>query len=275
MRSPASLSADKLLACAVEAARAAGGHALRNWRRRNEVLRTFAHDVKLALDVECQAIAERHILRRFPDHIIRGEESPEERTATPPAAAPEWIIDPIDGTVNYSHGLPFWCCSIAVRQGGSVQAGAVYAPAMKELFTATRDGPALFNGTPIRVSRTAQLADSVIMTGLDKHLDPRIPPFAVFKAMSARVQKARVVGVAALDMCRVGSGQADGYFENGIYLWDIAAADLIVRRAGGKVTILDLHHGGRLRCIATNGRIHGALGALITRALRAGRRSKA
>ena len=244
---------------AVVAAQAAGNHAWVHGVRRTEVVRTFAHDVKLKLDQECQTVAERVIRSRFPTHHILGEESAAERAPTPDAGAYEWVIDPIDGTVNFSHGLPFWCRSVAVRQGATVLAGAVYAPVLKELYTAVRGGPALCNGEPIHVSATRRLSAALVMTGLDKAPDPRLPSLAVFRALANAVQKTRVMGSAALDICRVASGQADGYFETGIYVWDISAAGLIVERAGGRTEILREFGGHRLAFLASNGALHTAL----------------
>ena len=254
---------DAILDCAVTAARAAGEHALKNTSRRREAVKTYAHDVKLRLDIECQALAEQIIRARYADHLILGEESVDSETEPQEPSRIQWIIDPIDGTVNFSHGMPMWCCSIAARQYGSVIAGAVYAPALNDLFTATIHCPSQRNGKPIEVSPTASLADSIIMTGLDKNLDPKLPSFEVFRAISASVQKARVIGSAALDICYVACGQADGYFESGIYLWDIAAGGLIVRQAGGMADIIGELPGHRLQFVATNGRIHAALKELL------------
>ncbi len=256
----------ELLNAAREAAHAAGQHAWQNRGRRTEVVAAYAHDVKLRLDLESQAVAESVLRRRFPDHRILGEESTG-ADARPDDGGCEWIIDPIDGTVNFSHGLPFWCCSIAVRAAGRVRAGVVYAPALDECYTATWDGPAECNGRPLAVSAVASLAAALVMTGLDKNIDPRLPPFEVFRALSGAVQKARICGTAALDLCRVAAGQADGYFENGIYIWDIAAAGLIVERAGGRSEILADLGEGRLRHLATNGLLHDPLRALIQSAI--------
>ena len=252
------------LEIAVAAARAAGGHARDQRHRRGEAHQLLAHDVKLALDVECQGIAEKILRARAPGHAILGEESVG-AAETADADTPLWIVDPIDGTVNFSHGLPFWCCSIGVRLGTRTLAGAVYAPDMDELYTATADGPALCNGAPLHVSSVAAVSEALIMTGLDKQVDPRLPPFEIFRAISVQAQKARIVGTAALDLCRVAAGQADAYFESGIYVWDIAAAALIVERAGGRTELLgELGH-GRLRFLASNGLIHEAVRNIIGR----------
>lgn len=257
------LAESELLAAAVDAAQTAGQHALQHWSRRHEVIASFPHDVKLALDLECQRKVEGYLLARFPDHRILGEEGASPSGDDPSNAAYEWIIDPIDGTVNFSHGLPFWCCSIAVRRGTEVLAGAVYAPVLQECYTATRHDISRCNGKELHVSAITSLPQSLVMTGLDKGIDPRLPPFEVFRTISAAVQKARILGVAAMDLCRVAAGQAEGYFENGIYLWDIAAAGLVVERAGGRTELLARLDGERLRFLATNGHVHAALKQII------------
>ncbi len=247
---------DKLLLCAVEASTNAGNHALRNSSRRKEATAYFSHDVKLLLDQECQARAEKTIKSFFPDHFILGEETANDRKLTPGLNDYEWIIDPIDGTVNFTHGLPAWCCSIAVRRGSEVLAGVVYAPEMKELYTATAETQSVMNGKKISVSETKGLKKSLIMTGLDKNFDESMPPLEIFKTISLNVRKARVYGSAAWDLCAVARGISDGYFETGIYIWDIAAAGLIVKQAGGKTEIIQDFGGHRMSFLATNGHIH-------------------
>jgi myo-inositol-1(or 4)-monophosphatase len=255
---------DDLLACAIEAARAAGEHALRNLHRRGEVAQRFAHDVKLHLDLESQHKAEEVIRAAFPSHHILGEEN----GALTSGAEPLWIIDPIDGTVNFSHGLPLWCSSVAVRVGEDVVAGAVYLPAMRETCTATADRPALCNGEPIRVSTTARLDEALVLTGLPMKKGHDMPTLDIVRAVSPRVQKVRVMGAAAVDICYVASGRADGYFESGIYLWDVAAAGLVARQAGARAEVLERLTDVRLRYICTNGRIHDELKEIVVAALK-------
>jgi len=261
-----------LLECAIAAAQRAGEHARQNAARRTDAVQVLTHDVKLKLDSECQTMAEETVLTRFPNHCILGEEGMRQGSEpVDPADTLEWIIDPIDGTVNFSHGLPLWCCSVAVRQGARVLAGAVYIPERSELFTATADGPAMLNGDPIAVSATDSLSKSMIMTGMDKDLAPGVAPFAVFSRIALASQKARICGSAAMDICSVACGRADGYFEGGIYIWDIAAAALIVERAGGNVETFSTHdEPHRLRFLATNGRIHDELKTTIRSALSVG-----
>jgi len=258
------LPADALLSCALEAARAGGGHAMGNLHRRRKYISAAKHDIKLELDVECQKIIEKTILARHPDHSILGEE--ETGLDRAKAEAPyEWIVDPIDGTVNFYHGMPFWCCSVAVRGGGKTLAGAVYAPETGETYAAAADGPATCNGRPIRVSGTETVAESLITTGLDKSEKPGSRHHAFFDAITLACRRSRILGSAALDILRVAQGHADGYFEAGIFIWDIAAAALIVERAGGRCELIGEAGGGRIRFMATNGLIHEELRATLLR----------
>ena len=266
-------STEQLLAVAIEAARAGGEHAQRNAARRTEAIHSYAHDVKLALDVECQERIESVISGHFPDHAILGEEDDtlangkhlrDGKTATGDGNGYEWIVDPIDGTVNFSHGFPIWCCSIAVRRGDEVVAGVVYAPDLNALYAATVDQPSTRNGVPIHVSTRNALADCIIMTGMDKNLVPGIAPLTFFTNIAQTCRKARIAGSAAVDLCWVAEGIADGYFEGNIYLWDIAAAGLIVRQAGGTGEIIARgQEPHQMTYMASNGLIHDGLRTLV------------
>ena len=264
-------SPEELLDCAVSAVRAAGAHALNNLARRTEVMSASDHDVKLQLDLECQEKAVETILSHFPDHNILGEEdepgcqvSGVRCQKEHPASSYEWIVDPIDGTVNFFHGVPFWCSSVAVRRDGQVLAGAVFAPELDELYTATADGPAECNGSRISVSRTATLPEAMVLTGMDRTAVTGLPSFSLFEKIADNAQKARIMGSAAVDICLVARGRADAYFEAGIYIWDIAAAGLIVERAGGKTEHLrDADTNQRLTWLATNGLVHEELKELL------------
>ena len=228
------IAPDELLETAVRAADTAGRHARGNKARRMEASARFRHDIKLVLDMECQQIAEQVIAAAFPAHGILGEE--DRRPA--PAGEYEWIIDPIDGTVNFAQGSPLWCCSVAVRLKGEVLAGCVYAPELDLCYTAVKDQPARCNGEPIRPADKTRFDEAVIHTGLSKHMRPGdLHHFDLFRALALRTFKVRINGSAALDICRVADGAADGYLESGIYLWDYAAAGLIARQAGARLVL--------------------------------------
>jgi myo-inositol-1(or 4)-monophosphatase len=251
------IDTNDLLACAVDAVQVATRHALDNLSRRTEMVKLAEHDVKLCLDIECQAKAEVVIQRHFPDHVTLGEEDVATREHN--IDDYEWVIDPIDGTVNFSHSIPFWGCSIAVQRNGVTLAGAVLAPEVDQLFTATINSPALCNGKPIKVSTTNSLSESIIYSGADQNVGDGIPPYTYLNKVAARCQRPRIMGCASLDLCRVASGEGDGYFECGIYIWDIIAAGLIVRQAGGRAEIIGERSGGRLLFLGTNGLIHDEL----------------
>jgi len=260
MKAPAH---SELLDAAVSAARTAGDYALENFGRRREVVSTARHDVKLRLDLECQQQVESIVGERFPDHAVLGEESETGHGTHGQASDYQWVIDPIDGTVNFTHGLRHWCCSVAVQFRGESVAAAVYAPALDEVYTATADGKALLNEAEIQVSGTEGLDTAMVLTGMDKGVDPQLPPYAIFTRIAMGARKTRIMGSAALDMCQVACGRADGYFEAGIYTWDVAAASLIVKRAGGEAEALRRLADGRLCFLASNGHIHGDLARLI------------
>jgi myo-inositol-1(or 4)-monophosphatase len=252
-------STSDLFACAVEAARAAGNHALANGSRRREVAAAFKHDVKLVLDSESQARAEQVIRHHFPSHAIIGEEGD-----TPAGdAVPSWIVDPIDGTVNFSHGLAHWCSSVAVRVGSRVVAGAVYAPALREMFTASAGEVARCNDRPIRVSDIARASDAIVLTGLEKTFEATQGTLEGLRSLALSVRKVRLMGAAALDICQVAAGRADGFYESGLYLWDVSAGALIVERAGGRAEKMNRVDAQRARYLITNGLIHGELRAVI------------
>jgi myo-inositol-1(or 4)-monophosphatase len=258
---------ETLLEVAVAAALAAGSHARDHRARRDQAVVRTEHDVKLKLDIECQEMAERTIRKAFPDHFILGEEKTEGSLAqanAPRDSSIEWVVDPIDGTVNFSHGLPFWCSSIACRRDGETVAGAVFAPDLGQMYQASLDTPALCNGEPIAVSAVDTLSRAMILSSTDLSPEPGAEPLRVFRKIAVGVQKARILGAAALDLCMVAAGKADGYLETRIFLWDVAAGELIVRRAGGRTRRLrpmDQEH--RMAFMATNGRIDAALDALL------------
>ncbi len=236
-----------LLDVATEAVRAAGAHATTQGHRRAETLQAFDHDVKLVLDRECQDVIEAVIHRHFPTHPILGEEG----SIAGSTGQPEWIVDPIDGTVNFSHGMPMWCHSVAVRIGSDVVAGAVYVPPLGELYAATLEGPACCNGEAIAPSSCPDLRRAMVLTGLSKTIASGSSSFEALRTLVLSVQKVRIMGAAAVDICHVARGRAEGYVEVGIHLWDIAAARLIAERAGARAEVLATYPDGRMRFICT------------------------
>ena len=217
------------------------------------------------LDVECQKIAEEVIASEFPHHNILGEEDSRQNQTE----SYEWVIDPIDGTMNYTTGFPYWCVSIAVRYHTKVLAGCVFAPEFNDYYTAHTEEPAKLNGEPIHVSDTPFLDDSTIFTGISKHMrSANEPHFAMFQMLALNTRKVRINGSAALDMCHVAAGTSDGYFETSVYLWDHAAAGLIAEQAGATLSLYPRHdeaHGANIIC--SNPHLMPGLQAIYTKCL--------
>jgi len=231
----------------IAAVKAAGSHAVQHKPRRVEIHERFSHDVKLQLDHECQAKATEVIQQRFPGDSILGEEG-SFRGAD--GKKTEWIIDPIDGTVNFFHGLTWWCSSVAVRVDGRIVAGAVYAPEASMLFTAAENEPARLNGEIIHVSGIKNLSEVLLVTGSEKELNPGSLPLATAQVLAPHVQKVRILGAAAIDICQVACGAVDAFYQVGLYIWDVAAAGLIVKQAGGVYHQQDTSVAGRFACLA-------------------------
>lgn len=218
-----------LLLLAVEAARAAGGLLRANFGRELRGAAHEEHDIKIELDRRSQDLIESHLLAGFPDYAVYGEEGV--RGAAD--SENQWIIDPIDGTVNFFFGIPHFCVSLALRRAGEVILGVIYDPMREELWTVLRGGEALLNGRPIRVSGRRLLAEAAVTVGFSKtaaSIDKGLP---TFERMVRSAKKCRMMGSAALDVAYVASGRFDAYIEGQISLWDIAAGVLLVEMAGG------------------------------------------
>lgn len=245
-----------------QAARDAGRYLLGMSRK------SFRVDFKGRIDpvTEADTGAERLIIsairKSFPDDDILTEESRDQRRGS----ARRWIIDPLDGTTNFSHGFPFWCVSIAFEHGGRVEAGAVYCPILGEFFTARRGRGAFLNGRTIRVSRQLRLERSLLATGFpyDVHTS-RNDNLKYFRRFIKRAQAVRRPGSAAMDLAYVACGRFDGFWEMKLKPWDMAAASLMVEEAGGRVTDFAGKRFSiyRPECLASNRRLHGKMIKII------------
>ncbi|AJC21964.1 inositol monophosphatase family protein [Pandoraea pulmonicola] len=180
-----------------------------------------------------QAIIET-LLQAYPDHAILAEESGEAHGKAD--SEYQWIIDPLDGTTNFIHGLPYYCTSIALAHKGIVQQAVVYDPTRNELFTASRGRGAYLDGKRIRVSRRDRLADGLIGTGFPfRDLQGVENYLKMFGTMTEHCAGIRRPGAAALDLANVAAGRMDGFFEQGLNPWDMAAGSLLITEAGGLV----------------------------------------
>lgn len=246
------------LATAIDAVIRAGDVQLSFLGRQIRVDKKGTIDLVTEVDIAIERAFRDSITRRFPGHVVLGEEFEEagQREGTPEYC---WLFDPIDGTTNYAHGLPIFCSSLALEIDGEIVVGAVYDPNRRELFTAERGLGARLNGVPIRVSSSETLIDSLLVTGFHYgvHKDPG-ELMQLFEAFIRRSRAVRRLGSAALDLCYVACGRLDGFWEMKLQPWDIAAGALIVQESGGVVTTVD-GHPFRSRAgsvLATNGRIH-------------------
>ncbi len=261
-------SQPKALLSAVSGARAAGELMRANFRALKKINEATQHDIKLELDVRCQKLIEKTLRRSFPSVAILGEEG----TVGDPESEFRWVVDPIDGTVNFAYGIPHACVSIALQQRidrkpGSDLAhqsvhpdskyqttvGVVYDPFCNELWTAIAGRPARLNGRPIRVSRRAKLDEAIVSMGFAKYSATLQIMLPLFNRLIHRVRKVRLMGAAALSMVYVASGRFDGYVESGVRLWDIAAGGLIIECAGGEFFREALEGDHTYRIIANNG----------------------
>jgi myo-inositol-1(or 4)-monophosphatase len=191
----------------------------------------------------------------FPDHYILSEES----GAIVQDSAYKWIIDPIDGTVNFANGIPICCVSIGLEVNGKMEMGAVYNPFINEFFFAQRGFGATMNDKKIAVTQKTSLVESCLVTGFPyTYLDMPNGPLQVFEKFIRKGVPVRRLGSAAIDLCWVAAGRFDGFYEHKLNAWDSAAGFLIVEEAGGKVTDLkgDYYNPYQPGIIATNGLIH-------------------
>jgi myo-inositol-1(or 4)-monophosphatase len=242
---------DKIAQIGRQAALAAGAVMRQNYQEPHEITMKGAIDPVTETDYQCQEIILGMIGQAFPDHgflaeerVGEGEPEPGHPTGLPWEADPppecRWIIDPLDGTVNFAHGFPMFCVSIALEAEGGLEYGVIYDPLRDELFEARRGGGASLNGRPIRVSKIDRLDRALIATGFPYDIRERVPEtLARLGRMLANTQGVRRAGAAALDMCYVACGRLDGFYEENLKPWDTAAGLLIVTEAGGKITTFD------------------------------------
>ena len=221
------------LELAKEAARAAGVLLRENFGAELDVNEFAQHDIKLELDVRCQDLITEKILATFPGHAIYGEEG----LAGDQSSEYQWIVDPIDGTVNFFYGIPHFCVSIALRRGEEMQVGVIYDPMMDEMFEVERGGVPLRNGGEMRVSPREEMGQAMVTVGFSKTEEGMKRGMAKFERYATQVRKTRMMGSAALGMAYVACGRLDEYIEEQISLWDIAAGWLLVEAAGGDVTM--------------------------------------
>jgi len=226
-----------MLNTAIKAARRAGA-VINRASRDLDVLSVTAkrrNDFVTEVDRAAEEAVIEVLRTAYPDHAILAEESGASGTSEY-----EWIIDPLDGTTNFIHGFPQYAVSIALRQKGVMQQAVIYDPTRNELFTATRGRGAYLNDQRIRVSKRAQLKDSLIGTGFPfREVDDIDTYLRIFKRVTFETAGIRRAGAAALDLAYVACGRLDAFWEKGLAPWDMAAGSLIVLEAGGLISDYD------------------------------------
>lgn len=258
-------SSESLLTVAIAAAQL-GGNILRahlNVAHTRRIEAKSEFDFVTNVDHESEAVVVAHLQKHFPAHKILAEESGARGEAS---ATLEWIIDPLDGTANYMHGVPNFAVSIAARQHGEILCGVVYDPLRDELFTASKGAGAFLNDKRLQVTNTAHLHDSLIATGFPFRMKELSASYLkMFAAFFAQVRDLRRLGAASLDLAYVAAGRFSGYWEYGLNPWDFAAGVLLVREAGGRVTGFSAHddfwHSGNI--LASNALVHTQMEALV------------
>jgi myo-inositol-1(or 4)-monophosphatase len=254
-------SLNQALAIAIKAARAAGKIMRDNWHRPKHVNSAEAHDIKLELDVRCQKLITKILHSAFPKISLLGEEG----CSGDPNSKFRWVVDPIDGTVNYFFGMPHAAVSIALQSRLKTKnskfktvLGVIYDPFADEFWTAKLGGKTKLNGYAVRVSNRSRIGDSLVAMGFSKSKENLEKSLPHLLRLSRRALKIRIMGSAALELAYVASGRLDAYIERTINLWDIAAGGLMVECSGGEMFLKELPD-GRLRMCADNGKLRKKL----------------
>jgi myo-inositol-1(or 4)-monophosphatase len=250
-------------ASAVAAAKTVGALLRKNLnspKRANEVTQ---HDIKLELDVRSQAMIQRQLGAAFPEIPLLGEEG----ITGDPSSTYRWVVDPIDGTVNFAYSIPHACISIALQgrsekgkpdyeDGYNTLVGVVYDPFCDELWTAIRGQPAKLNGKVTKVSERRKMAEAVVSIGFAKSRENLEASLPYFTQLVHQIRKIRIMGSAALALTYTASGRFDAYIERGIRLWDIAAGGLILECAGGRFEQHPIAGDYAYQMLASNGILH-------------------
>lgn len=245
------------LEAALAAARRAGDVLREGFGARHQVRFKGEVDIVTETDERAEEVIREALLWAYPSYGMLAEEGGE--TAGEDDA--RWIVDPLDGTTNYAHGLPLFAVSIALEKAGEVVAGVVHDPMRQETFVAERGHGARLNDESIGVSETDELVRALIVTGFPYDREEVPAALDLFGRLSMRTQSMRRLGSAALDLCYVAAGRLDAYYERGGYAWDVAAGSLILEEAGGKIT----DYKGRpfetegKEVLASNGTLHPVL----------------
>ncbi|MFN8591569.1 MAG: inositol monophosphatase family protein [Thermomicrobiales bacterium] len=247
-----------LLEFATEIARDAGAILRSRFGQPHEIRFKGTIDLVTEADQAAEALIATRIREAYPAHDLLGEEGSRGAGGESPFC---WVIDPLDGTTNFAHGLPTFAVSIALEEEGSPIVGVVYDPMRDEIFAARRGGGATLNGTPLRVSETSELIRSLLVTGFSYDLSVRAVQANAWRTFLTQVQAIRQTGSSAINLAYIAAGRLDGYWEWGTLPWDVAAGALLVTEAGGRITTMDGQpfQSSVRETLASNGNLHPAM----------------
>lgn len=252
---------DELAALALAVAREAGALVLRARAEGVEVAQTksSATDIVTAADRASEELIRQRVLAARPEDGFLGEEGSDLAAAS----GVRWVVDPIDGTVNYAHGLPQYAVSVGVEVDGEVVVGVVHSPAQGLEYTAVLGRGAFRNGVPIQVAAPVPLAHALVGTGFSYQRELRVSQTRTFAALLPQIADIRRIGSCALDLCAIAEGALDAYVEEGIGgAWDYAAGGLIAREAGARTEVLT-GVGGRILVVASPATTYDEFRALV------------
>jgi myo-inositol-1(or 4)-monophosphatase len=222
-----------------EIARLGGAQLMAHWRSldNDQVNEKARNDLVSAADLASERTILDEVANRFPSHRVLAEES---GLSSSDGSAPTWIVDPLDGTTNFVHGIPQFAVSIGVAIEGRVDFGVIFDPCKEDMFAAARGRGARWNGAPCRVSDRTSIAGSLIATGFPFKAHRLLDPYlAIFKDVFLRCKAIRRPGAAALDLAYTACGLFDGFFEFQLSPWDVAAGSVLVEEAGGIITDME------------------------------------
>lgn len=257
-----SMMSEALLHTAVEAARVGGEVLMAHFGKLQHIQKKGRTDLVTEADTATERAVLSLIESRYPEHGILAEESGSHRAEAPF----QWILDPLDGTTNFAHSLPFFAVSLAVSFRGRLLAGCVYNPLLGECFTAMAAKGAFKNESPIHVSTTDTLEDSLLATGFPYSVRENLSAITTrFRRCLHAARGIRRLGAASLDLCYLASGSFDAFWEESLKPWDTAAGSLIAEEAGACLTDFEgqPYHIHASSLLATNGRIHEPLCRLL------------
>ncbi|MCA9838963.1 MAG: inositol monophosphatase [Trueperaceae bacterium] len=247
----------KFLSVAIQAAHAAG--AIQQYYRGTELeIDTKSSHIDLVTKVDklCESRIREIIASHYPDHVVLGEEQGQEGEADY-----RWIVDPLDGTLNYAHGFPYYCVSIALEHRSEIILGVVFDSTRNELYTAVKGEGAFCNGAPLKVSSETTFSKAMLATGFSYDAVELQKNLELFAKVHPQVRAIRRPGAAALDMAYIARGHLDAFWELTLNPWDVAAGWLLVQEAGGTVTGSqgEPYRLGKQIVLASNGHLHAKL----------------